>query len=60
MSPESNHWFVDHQNIVTLVHYMADRGDSAREVARAVTTPWKFEAEFRTAQAILNETAVPA
>lgn len=52
---DTRRWYADHGNVVTLANYLADRGDSARQVAHAVEKPWHFEEEFRTAQAILDE-----
>jgi hypothetical protein len=39
-----------HDNIVTLVHWMADHDYSASEIARAVEKPWSYEEEFRWAE----------
>jgi hypothetical protein len=42
-------WYMDHSNIVTLATYLADRGDDAHDVVRAVEKPWNYEDEYREA-----------
>ena len=57
MTRDERLWYRDYANVVTLVHYLADRGDSALSIALAVEKPWHYDEEFRTAQAILDERA---
>jgi hypothetical protein len=47
-------WFTDHANLVLLTAHLADTGHTAKTIAYAVEKPWKYEAEFRTAAAILE------
>lgn len=42
----SGGWYGNHENLVTLVHWMAGHGYNATEVADAVEKPWKFAEEF--------------
>lgn len=55
MNPGSNHWYDAHANLATLANYLAERGDSALEVAHAVEMPWRYTEAYDTAQAILTE-----
>lgn len=49
-------WYMNHDNIVTLIDWMAeDNSYSKQDLASAVEKPWKYEDEFRTAQAKLDE-----
>lgn len=54
---DTRHWYRDYENVAVLVSYLAARGDSATSIAYAVEKPWKYDEEFRTAQAILTERA---
>jgi hypothetical protein len=42
-------WFTVHDNLVLLVHYLVEQGESAAVVAYAVEKPWYFEDEFEAA-----------
>lgn len=42
-------WFDDHENITTLMQYLADQGYDAEELVRAHEKPWKYEEEYRHA-----------
>lgn len=47
-------WFADHANLILLTAHLADTGHNAKTIAYAVEKPWKYEAEFRAAQAIVE------
>jgi hypothetical protein len=44
-------WFMEHDNIVLLAHFLADNGASAKEVASAIEKPWNYESSFNEAKA---------
>jgi len=56
MTTETNDlpWYAIHDNIVLLAHYLADRGDDAKDVAYAIEKPHKYEDEYNAARAALD------
>lgn len=51
-------WYMNHDNIVTLIQWMADSEEmsySKQDIAYAVEKPWKYEEEFRTAERKASE-----
>lgn len=42
-------WHAVHDNLVTLVDYLAGEGWSGLEIAEVVRKPWQYEDEFRAA-----------
>lgn len=52
--PVEQQWFTDHANLILLTAHLADTGHKAKTIAYAVEKPWKYEAEFRLAAAIVE------
>ena len=50
-----DHWFSNHDNLVTLTAWMAENNFAAKDIAYAVEKPWKYEAEFYAASYDLDE-----
>ena len=43
-------WYAHHENLVLLVHFLAENGNSGQEVADAVEKPWKYRDEYDLAR----------
>lgn len=43
-------WYAHHENLVLLVHHLAENGNSGQEVADAVEKPWKYRDEYDLAR----------
>lgn len=47
----TNDWWTSHDNLVTLVRWLAHSGAEASEIADAVETPWSYTDEYEAAKA---------
>jgi hypothetical protein len=57
MATDTEHWFINHDNLVITASWMADNGYSAGAVARMIEKPWTYEDEFKAARIELGESA---
>lgn len=58
MSGNMEDWYMTHENMVTLMQFMADQAEYDKgDMAYATEKPWKFEAVFRAAERTVDASA---
>ena len=50
----STNWWMIHENVCTLLDWMAENGSDAKEIVHAHEKPWHYEDQYREAQAALE------